>query len=276
MLHMNSPLGISLLSVVLTSAVPVTCNAYSGEGNMKYSLAFVGMSMDYKEYDPSNTLLDSENSSLGKITGYDMSLGYLFNRKDSSIDEAAMNVSMLNGKSDYVGSILGGGGSYGSVINTTTNRFIDASLSYKHTKRYQDFLDLSYGLGMGYHSWYRELSSSQSELYEWYSLRPMVGATIVMDKFSFGISGEYQYGFNATMHSSNPSANFKLGGADVVAIGFPLRYSYSKSLEFYTQYTLSKQSIKKSDNVQSGGTTYYEPDSTGYQNYLKIGATFKF
>ena len=271
---LNAPfktfLHVSLLGVLLT------CNAFSGENNVKYSLALVGMSMDYKEYDKSNTLADSENSSLGKITGYDMSLGYLFNRTDSSVDEAAFNVSMLNGKSDYVGQNLNNPQGYGTLVGTTQNRFIDTSLDYKHTYRYQDFLDFSYGLGVGYHSWKRDLSSIQSELYEWYSLRPMVGVTMIMDQFSLGVTGEYQYGFNAVMHALNFSENFKLGGADIIAVSFPLRYSYSKDLEFFTQYTMTKQSIKKSNEIQSGGLFYYEPDSTSYQNYLKIGATFKF
>jgi hypothetical protein len=264
--------------IIITGGILLTCNAFAEDNNLKYSLAFVGMSMDYKEYDQSNTLADSENSSLGKIAGYDMSLGYLFNRTDSSssVDEAAFNVSMLNGKSDYVGQSLNNPQGYGSVVSTTQNRFIDTSLDYKHTQRYQNFLDFSYGLGVGYHSWYRELSSIQSELYEWYSLRPMVGVTMVMDKFSLGVTGEYQYGYNAVMSATNPSINFKLGGADILAVSFPLRYNYNKNLEFFTQYTMTKQSIKKSNEVQSGGLYYYEPDSTSYQNYLKIGATFKF
>lgn len=236
----------------------------------------MGMSMDYREYDDANTLLDSETSTLGKISGYDMSLGYLFNKTDTSVDEVALNASVLNGKSDYVGAILGSGGSYGSLKQTTTNEFIDASLSYKHTKRYKKIFDISYGLGVGYHAWLRELSSIQAELYSWYSLRPSVGASVVMNQFNVGVFTEYQYGLNAQMHASNPAADFKLGGVQTFVLGFPFRYNYRKNLEFFTLYTLSKQEIQKSDIVQSGGSSYYEPDSTSYQNSLEIGATFKF
>ena len=269
----------TLLYVSILSAL-FTCNLFSKENNIKYSIALVGMSMDYKEYDSSKTLLDSENSSLGKIAGYDMSFGYLFNKTNFSIDEAAMNVSMLRGKSDYVGAVLGSGNPYGSVKATTTNRFIDTSFSYKHTERYQNYFNFSYGLGVGYHAWYRELSSIQSELYEWYSLRPLIGITYAIDKFSFGLYGEYQYGFHTTMTSSNPSIKVQLGGADVLEVGFPLRYNYSKDLEFFTQYVLTKQNIKESNHVNTtlngSAVTAWEPDSTSYQNYLKIGATFKF
>ena len=263
-------------SIIVSISLLLTCNAFGGENNVKYSLAFISMDMDYKEYDQSNTLVDSENSSLGKITGYDMSLGYLFNRTGSSVEEVAFNVSMLNGKSDYVGQSLNNPLGYGSLVSTTQNRFIDTSLGYKYTQRYHNIFDFSYGLGVGYHSWYRELSSTQAELYEWYSLRPMVGVTMIMDQFSLGVTGEYQYGYNAVMSAANPSINFKLGGADTLVVSFPLRYSYNKKLEFFTQYTMIKQSIKKSNDVQRGIIYYYEPDSTSYQNYLKIGATFKF
>jgi hypothetical protein len=256
--------------------VPFGYNAFAKENNIKYSIALVGMSMDYKEYDSSHTLLDSENSSLGKIIGYDMSLGYLFNPTGTSIDEISLDVSQVSGKSDYVGAILGSGGGYGSLKQTTVNSFIDASLSYKHTQRYNNMFDLFYGLGAGYHAWYRELSTTQAELYSWYSLRPSVGVTLIMDQFSAGIFGEYQYGFNAMMSSSKPTMDFKLGGADIISIGFPLRYNFRKNLELFTIYTLSKQEIKKSNEVLSGGLYYYEPDSTSYQNYLKFGATFKF
>ena len=269
----------SLFSVLLTCIVPVGCDAFSSQSNIKYSLAFVTMNLDYKEYD-GGKLQDSENSGFGKIAGYDMSLGYLFNKTDTSVNEVCINASMLNGKSDYVGAVLGSANGYGSLKQTTTNRFIDTSFAYKHTQRYQNFLDLLYGLGLGYHVWKRDLSSTQSERYEWYSLRPIISAILIMDKFSFGVSGEYQYGFNTTMSSANPDVNVNLGGADIIEIGFPLRYSYSKNIEFFAQYTLSKQNIKESNHVQkvinSTLMEIWEPDSTSYQNYLKIGATFKF
>lgn len=262
--------------MLLTCELPFGYSAFAAQNNVKYSIALVGMSMDYKEFDPTHTLLDSENSSLGKIIGYDMSFGYLFNPTDTSINEISLDISQLSGKSNYVGAILGSGGGYGSLKQTTANSFIDASLTYKHTKRYQNFLDISYGLGFGYHAWYRELSTTQAELYKWFSLRPSFGATVIMDKFSAGVFGEYQYGFNALMSSSKPAMDFKLGGADIISVSFPLRYNFRKNLEFFTIYTLSKQEIKKSNEVLSGGLYYYEPDSTSYQNYLKIGATFKF
>ncbi len=259
-------ISVKLLGIL---GLLLTCNLFAEENNVKYSIALVGMSMDYKEYDSANTFLDSETSSLGKINGYNMSLGYLFNRSSVSVDEIYIDLMRLGTFTAYDGFIRG---TTTPHKGTTTNKFIDASLGYKHTYRFNNRFDIYYGLGFGYHAWDRKLSSIQDELYEWHSIRPIIGTTLRMQKFNLGIFTEYQYGFNTKMGASDTNDSYKLGGANIFVVGFPLRYDYSDKLEFFTQYTLSTQTIKAS-NVVNG---LLEPDSTSYQNYLKIGATFKF
>ncbi|MBU0632059.1 hypothetical protein KKA17_05385 [bacterium] len=254
----------------------LTCDALAYENNFQYSLAFVGMGMDYKEYNPNGVLLDSETSSLGEITGYEMGLDYILDSDRYTSDEIGIDLMVLDGKSAYKGSLLGSGNPYGSYVSTTQNSFIDTSIKYKHTDIYEGMLHFSYGLGLGYYAWNRKLSSSQEELYSWFSLRPMLGLSVDIDQFNVGITAEYQYGFNTKMHSSNPALDFTLGSADIFELTLPFIYNYNHETEFFIKTVFSKQTIGKSDNVSDGSHTYYEPDSTSYSSYVKAGIAFKF
>jgi len=78
------------------------------------------------------------------------------------------------------------------------------------------------------------------------------------------------------MTSSNPKLNFTLGGADIWEFSFPVNYQYNKNMDFTFEATFTKQTIVESGVEYSGGTGYYEPDSTAYNNYLKFGVEFNF
>lgn len=260
--------SVRLFCVSIGLGALFTCNAFAEENNLKYSLSLVSMSMDYNE-NQDGTWLDGETATLGKIYGYDMSFGYLFNRDERSVDEIYLDVMSLSGNTAYDGYIRN---TWTPLKGTTSNFFADASMGYKHTMRLDNRFDCFMGIALGYHAWDRKLSSYQEELYEWKSIRPSIGASVNIEKLNLGVSLEYQYGFDTIMHASDTGDTYKLGGADVVKIGFPIRYNYAQNLEFFTQYTYTSQTIKHS-NVVNG---LLEPDSTNNQNYLQIGATFKF
>lgn len=262
--------GLSTLGL-LTSSV----SAYDSS----YSLAIVGMNMDYKEYDVSGTLIDSEKSY--QIGGIEASYSSIFERGRNTYSEWDVGAMIVGGDSDYVGSLLGSGNPYGSYKSTTFNMVYDLNLEYKKTYMYNGF-DMIYGLGVGYHAWYRELSKSQKELYSWFWVAPTLGASFDMSKdVNIATLISYKYGINPTMSANNLTSDADLGGADIIELSIPVRYKYSNSLEYFAEFTLSKQMIDKS-NLVSGylnGTLYnnfYEPDSTAYNNYLKFGVTFKY
>lgn len=248
-------------------------NALAKDGKVVYSLALVGMSMDYKEYDTNGQLLDSEESSFTELTGTQIGIGYAFLKDISSYSIIKLNFMILRGQTQYKGSILGSGQAYGSLVSTTQNTIIDTDLSYKHIDIFNDFFKLSYGLGIGYREWERSLSASQVEVYKWYSIRPMLGVGIrVNEKLNIDSLIEYQYGINPIMTSSNPNLDFELGSADILELSFPVTYKYNKNLDFFVEAVFQKQTITRS-NVNSG---FYEPDSTAYNNYLKLGLTFNY
>ncbi len=257
-------------------AALLTCNAFANENRVSYSLSLVGMNMDYREYDTNGILADTETANVNDIIGYEMSLYYALSKHTDNDDEIGINIMQLDGRSVYIGSALGSGDPYGSLVSSTQNTFVDTSINYKHTYRYRSHLSFIYGVGFGYHSWNRKLSSTQEELYEWFSIRPMLGTRINYKNIGIGISAEYQRGFNTTMQSSNPALNFTLGGADIFQVTVPVTYSYSEHIELFVKTIFSKQSIKKSNDIRYGGHTYYEPDSTDHTTYIKLGATFKF
>jgi len=237
--------------------------------NMEYEINFVGMKMDYKEYGRSGTLLDSEKSAFSDILGSELKYRY-FVEERSFVEASVLGVG---GTTDYVGSLIGSGLGYGSYTSTTSNTVWDLALSYNRVNETMfPNINVLGGLGMGYRYWERELSSSQKELYTWYSLRARVGLLYTMQDVTFAFMGEYQYGIDPTMTASNISGDFKLGAADIIELSLPIHYRINEKFDLSCAYVWSRQKIRES-NVVSG---YYEPDSTAYNQYLKLGIVFKY
>ena len=249
-----------------------------------YSIALVGMSMDYKEYTPQ--LADSEASTFTDIGGFEMSYGY----KLSNESKINFSVMYVTGYSDYVGSRLGSANTYGSLTSRTVNNIVDTALSYNRYNDLENGLSLNYGLGFAYRYWERQLSVSQIEGYEWFSLRPSIGLeTSLFQSMSLGIQLEYQYAINPKMSISanrdNQATSLNLGAENTWKISLPLQYEYNSNIIFFTTYSLEYQKIYESnsivytvrdefDNIHQGRVV--EPDSTAYNQYLKLGVTFKY
>jgi hypothetical protein len=233
-----------------------------------YSLALVGMSMDYKEYNPD--LKDSEASSFTDIAGFEMSYGYKLS------DESKINASIMyvSGYSDYIGSELVSGK---PVTSRTVNDVVDFALDYTCYRDINYGFTLDYGVGIGYRYWQRQLSSTQTEIYDWFSIRPKIGVEKeIGEAFTIKTAIEYQYGIKPNMYASNLGADFTLGSADILKGNLRFIYSYSTKMDIFIDASLEKQTIGKSNIIASGGKNYFEPDSTAYNQYLKFGVTFKY
>ena len=251
----------------------ITTNIFAKDTPFTASVSLVSMGMDYREYDQNGNILDSEVSSYLDLGGVEVSLGYTIEEDLSFSSEIIFNLMILAGDTTYKGSYIGSGLGYGSVVNTTLNTIIDRDISYKQSRLFNNEIEISYGVGLGYRYWERVLSKSQVEEYTWYSIRPMLGiSTINKDKLNLGMFIEYQYGFDAKMTASDLQLEFNLGGADILEVSFPVSYNYSEGVDFFFEATIQKQMIKES-NVNSG---YYEPQSTAYNSYLKLGIEYKF
>jgi len=112
-----------------------------------------------------------------------------------------------------------------------------------------------------------------------YSIRPMIGInTKIQDRLKLGLLIEYQYGFETKMSESSLNHTFTLGGADILEISFPISYEYNKDLDLFFEVTFQQQMITKSNRLYTGnGNGYwYEPESTAYTSYLKLGVTYSF
>lgn len=253
----------------------VTTALFAQESSFTSSVSFVGMSMDYKEYSRDGELVDSEESSYLDLAGVEVTLGYIISQNKSSSSEVEFSFLSLSGNTKYIGSDRNSSGLYGSRVSSTFNSIIDTDIAYKRSNNLSDYFELKYGIAFGYREWERALSSSQVEVYSWYSIRPIVGvSTTAIDRFDLGINVEYQLGFNTKMTASEQNLNldFTLGGADILEVSFPISYMYNKNLDFLFEATMQKQMIDAS-NVNSG---YYEPDSTAHNSYLKVGVEYRF
>jgi hypothetical protein len=254
--------GIGLLGTLLFA-----------EPSMEFSLSYVGMNMDYKEYDRNGVLLDSEESGYSDIVGYEMAYGYYLD-KESMVNLEFMS---LSGDTKYVGSYLSSNAGYGSVVSRTYNEIKDIYLGYSRTQLSSYGVEFYGGLGIGYRYWLRELSAAQIEEYEWYSIRASAGVVYEHRDFSISLIGEYQYGIDPTMTATGISDKFKLNSADIMELSIPLRYHINKSFDLACSYTFTRQKIEESNLVfDSAARGYVEPDSTAYNQYLKVGVVFKY
>jgi len=246
------------------------------DNDLQTLVSFVSMSMDYKEYDNSGEIVDSEESSYNDITGVDIGLKYEFDNSLKGYSQVDYNFMILGGKSTYKGSYLNSGLSYGSVVSHTENIIIDTSIAYRYNVIF-NLLKFSYGLGIGYHYWDRTLSSTQQEIYTWYSIRPVLGLSYSFNEnIVLSVDVEYQYGFNTLMSSTNPKLDFVLGGANIFEVSIPVVYRYNDEVDLFFEMVFQNQTIAKSGVEYDGNDGYYEPDSRAYNNYMKLGVAFKF
>jgi len=268
--------------------------SYAKESGYSLSAALVGMSMDYREYGVTDnsgygvydapksmdTILDSEKSTLDGIVGGDFSFAYCEVLESQNYMILSINMMIVGGETEYLGSYIGSTGGYGSVANTTKDIITDTSIEYSYTQVFDSKIELSYGVGLGYRLWRRELSSSQVEDYAWYSIRPMLGIGYSFSKFSIGSRIEYQYAISPKMtllqNSQHSDISVNLGAANILQVAIPFKYELDDTIDLFVEYTYENQIIDKSDRATLNNSYIWEPRSEANNQYLKIGATLKF
>ena len=251
------------------------------ESKFSLSTSLVGMNMDYTEHGDNNEFLDSEKSNFWDIKGIELGFAYKKVTKKGNYSEFGVNMMSLSGETEYVGTYLISGD---PAVSTTKNILFDTEVDYKFTQILKRAFSLTYGVGIGYRSWRRELSPSQVEVYSWYSLRPKIGFSYSLKDFSFATQLEYQSAISPKMtilkDSENPDTTVNLGSADIIEISIPIKYSVRKNIDLLVEYVYQNQSIEKSDTAQyiisATQYTIYEPASTAHNQYVKFGAIFKF
>ena len=249
---------------------------FGQDGDFNIGVSLVGMSMDYREYDGGSNILDSEKSNSNLLVGSEIAASYALTRDADSLSKITLNFMALGGNTQYKGSILNSGLPYGSHESVTANEIYDMELGYKYSNTARANWILSSGIAVGYRYWERSLSQAQIETYKWFSIRPSVDVIYKSPSYSVGLELEYQFSINPIMSASNSGEDFNLGSADIVEVSIPFTYDVSDRVELILAYSYQRQTIKKSNIVNIGGTNYVEPDSTANNQYVKIGANFKF
>jgi hypothetical protein len=257
--------------VLLTSLL--LGSALVAETKMEYKISFVGMNMDYREYDRLGNILDSEKSGYSDITGAEFQYSYFLDT-NSHID---FNVMGVTGDTEYVGAYIGSGLGYGSVVSTTSNTVRDISLEYNAKNMSDMNIMLLGGIGVGYRYWQRELSATQIEEYTWYSLRVNAGMEFDYKDLTTSLIVEYQYGIKPKMTATGISDDFELSSANIVKISVPIRYAVTQNFDLSCAYVFEYQKIEESNVVYaSDGNGYLEPDSKAYNQYIQVGLIFKY
>ncbi len=248
-------------------------SALIAQTKVEYQISFIGMNMDYREYDSSDHILDSEKSDYSDISGVE--IGYRFLLKNNT--NISFNFVGVNGETQYLGSALNSDQPYGSEVSTTSNTIYDISLGYNAKHMLNSNVMMLGGIGVGYRYWQRELSSIQIEEYTWYSVRVNAGVEFDYKDLSTSLIAEYQYGIKPEMTATGISDDFELSSANIVKISVPIRYALTQNFDLSCAYVFEYQEIKESNVIYDGGTTgYVEPDSKAYNQYIKIEMIFKY
>jgi len=265
---------VKIQYILGVTSLLLTTQILAKDFDYKLSVAAVGMSMDYSEYSDNGELLDTEVSDLNGIMGLELKASYTRVDDIENSTEIGINFMILGGETQYTGSLIGSSEGYGSYLGVTTDTIRDIELEYRHNYKLNNDFEFMYGVGFGHREWRRELSSTQVEIYSWYSLRPKIGINYKYNDFSLGALFEYQYGINPEMSLDIPGTYvvLDLGSADISKFSLPLKYKYSEEFNLFTEFVYEKKIIEKS-NIAEG---WQEPRSEAYNQYLKFGAEFKF
>jgi hypothetical protein len=214
------------------------------------------------------------------IFGVDIYFGYKEVLESGNYRELGLNLMLVSGETEYVGSYNGSLDGYGSVVERTKNIVLDTDIDYKFSHVLNDSFALSYGMGVGYRLWRRELSATQIEVYKWISIRPHIGTTYTISKFSLGMDIEYQYAINPKMtileNGNNSDLTVNLDGANLVQISIPFAVAINDNVSLFVKYTYENQIIGKSNRLIFSNGSLWEPRSEANNYYIKLGATFKF
>ncbi len=254
-----------------------TVGSAASEGEFSLNTALVGFSMDYKEYDDDSQIIDSEKSDFTQMMGVDLGMTYRLNAVDGSYSQIDVTLLLLAGKTDYVGAYLGSGGGYGSVKSSTDNAIVNLDADYLYGMLLSQKLYLLGGAAFGYREWERSLSANQVEVYSWFYLEPKIGLKYLLQRSSLGATMGYKYGLNPEMTATGIDGTFKLGAANTLNISLKASYEISLHSEVFCEYIYENQVIEKSNVVYaSDGNGYLEPDSEANNQYIKLGAIFKY
>jgi hypothetical protein len=240
---------------------------------VEYQVSLIGMNMDYREYDSHGDILDSEKSTFSKMAGAEFGYKFLF-YNNTNLD---FKVTTIAGETDYVGSYLNSDDGYGSLKSTTSNVIEDISLLYNSKSRVDRNINFVVGAGLGYRYWQRKLSSIQIEEYTWFSLRAKAGVEFSYENVTTSLIAQYEYGIKPEMTASGFNETFKLSSADIAKLMLPIRVTVNEHFDLTCTYVFEYQKIKESNVVYDANNIgYLEPDSTAYNQYIKVGIVFKY
>ena len=240
----------------------IIMNLYS---NDIYKLNLVNMSMDYKEYDFNNNLLDSEKSNT--LIG----LESIYKKKYEDETFFKINSLFILGSTDYKGSYLGVVNSnYGDVESKTLNYILDESIDYGVDFHKSQNLYFNVSLGFGAHLWLRQLSDTQNEYYYWLYFKPTAGIKYkINNNLKIGLNIIIPLNFHTKMYADNIDTNFDLGKVKTYAFSIPIEIK-SKDNIFDIEFKYEREDIEAS-NIIDG---YYEPSSTNDKFYIKFNLLF--
>ncbi len=268
--HLKKIVPILLLGSSVWAQSPFALHLYA-----------TGMSMEYKEYNDVDVILDSEESGFTDITGLDGGVDYTVSHNNDFYSNLEFDYLRVTGTTDYKGALLGSGEGYGSFISTTQDKLEDTRFMFNELYALSSSVKIKGGIGYGHHSWRRELSAAQVETYEWDYLRLMAGGILKFDSssnFTLDISAAYENALSPTMRAEMQVVNleFDLGGVECYEADIYGMFDVGYGFSVVGGYIYKKQNIAKSNKVPLGQGYAYEPKSVDYQQFFKLGIKYSF
>ncbi len=251
----------------------------------KLSFGLKTTAYNYTERDDKDQILDTEDANIFEVNGFYGSFEYKLQEYSAISYYINLYTSISYGDTDYTGSLLGPGASYGSYSSKTSNAFYEFQVNLKRKVQYTKSSTYSM-IGIAYKRWQRDLSSNQKERYYYYFLQVVLGGeTNIYKDWSLVLDLTGQLAFNPKMDADFKSSTgqvlnetFKLGTVYTYKIATPLVIPINEQLNFNTKLEYEFTSYGKSNTIyvpnfpNTGDTSsYLEPKSQQKNWHLYAG-----
>jgi hypothetical protein len=191
-------------------------------------------------------------------------------------DYIAASYSQNKGSTNYVGSLLGGGGAYGSVKSTSPATIKDYSIRYGKGFEMTDQSMLTPFFEIGSHQWDRNLGSYKETYTNNYYAAGLLGQTSPAKNWVLSASGMFGKTTSSNISLSAPIAQLfpggSLGNSDIYKFGLGVDYAFTR--KFHGNLSAAYSSFKYGRSAVLNG--FFEPDSTTKYTTFGVGASYNF
>ena len=241
------------------------------DANNAIGIQYINTNVNYTETH-NGIIQDTEK---GNVPGFALNFSMMRDLYFGN-DYIAASYSQNKGSTNYVGSLLGAGGAYGSVKSTSPATIEDYSIRYGKGFEMTDQSMLTPFIEIGSHQWKRDLGSYKEAYTNNYYAGGLIGQISPAKNWVLSASGMYGKTTSSNISLSGPTAQLfpggSLGNSDIYKFSLGVDYAFSRN--FHSNLSAAYSSFKYGRSAVLNG--FLEPDSTTKYITFGVGASYNF